>query len=145
MEEKVLLRLTGIQRDETGEETVTDLCVKALFYRRNNSTYILYEEAQEETGAVIKSTLKLKDRVLELVKTGTVRTRMVFRQGKECMTEYVTPYGCLQMGVRTDALSVSCEEDGRMKIRVEYALTSGGYPVSDCELTIQTIPVQTGH
>ena len=144
MEEKVLLRLTGIQRDETGEENVTDLCVNALLYRRNSSTYILYEEAQGETEAVIRNTLKLKDCVLELVKTGAVRTRMVFRQGKECMTEYVTPYGCLQMGLRTDVLSVSCEEEGRMEIRVEYALTSGGYPVSDCVLTIQTIPAPTG-
>ena len=103
MAEKVELRLTGRQRDETGEENVTELLTEAQLFRRNGSIVILYEETQEGVGT--KNTLKLKGDVLELVKAGSVRTRMTFQEGKEYLSDYATPYGCLQMGIRTDALS----------------------------------------
>ena len=136
MEKKVRLAVTGRQRDETGEETVTELCVEAGYFERNDSIYILYEEIQE--GAVIKNTLKLKGSILELTKGGAVRTRMVFQEGKECLSEYVTSYGCLQMGVRTERVEV-IRDGAVLRVRVVYELPSGGYAVSSCELILEAM------
>lgn len=150
MEEKVRLVVTGRQKDETGEEAVTELRAEARLFERNGSIYILYEELQE--GTAIRNTLKLKGSILEMTKEGAVRTRMTFQPGKEYMTEYATPYGCLQMGVRTETVEV-LRESGTLRVRAVYTLTSGGYPVSDCELILEAEPVfsqeivtvQTGH
>lgn len=138
MEKKARLTVTGRQKDEAGEETVTELYTEAGFFERNDNIYILYEEVQE--GALIKNTLKLKGSVLELTKGGAVKTRMLFQEGKECLSEYVTPYGCLQMGVRTERVEV-VREGAELQVRVVYGLTSGGVPVSDCELIIVAKPV----
>ena len=44
------------------------------------------------------------------------------------------------MGVRTEHVEV-VREGAELQVRVVYGLTSGGVPVSDCELIIVAKPV----
>ncbi len=135
MAETVKLSLTGIQRDEAGGENITRTCAAAEYYEKNGSVYLLYEEMQQELGAAVKNTLKLKGSVLELTRRGAVNTHMIFEAGREHPSDYFTPYGRLQIGVRTHALEVSSLR-GLTVIRAEYSLTADGLPFSDCTLEI---------
>lgn len=141
MADTVILTLTGRQRSEKGEETVTRLTEKAEFYAKAGSLYLLYQEPLEENGSSVKCCIKLKGSVLEITKSGALRTRMVFEEGKEYLTEYATPYGSLRIGVRTVKTEVLRRGD-RLDIRMEYSLTSQGEPFSHCvmEITAQPLP-----
>ena len=135
MAETVKLSLTGIQRDEAGGENITGTCAEAEYYERNGSVYLLYEEMLQESGTAVKNTLKLKDSVLELTRRGAVNTHMIFEAGREHPSDYATPYGRLQIGVRTYSLEVSSLQ-GLMVIRAAYSLTADGHPFSECTLEI---------
>ena len=136
MHKNVSLTLTGRQRSEGAEETVTELRVTARYIKRNDSHYFLYEEMSEESGAVIQNTLKLKGGVLELVKRGAVSTRMVFDAGKEYLTSYSTPYGSLPMELYTEKLETVFLEDMPKEIRAVYSLSSEGQLFAECILNI---------
>lgn len=135
MKNTIQLTLTGRQRDESGEETVTETRHSAEYYERNGSIYILYEEIPEDAGAAIQNCIKLKGSVLEITKKGAVSARMVFEAGREYPTDYATPYGCIKIGIRTESLKCLHSEEG-LSIRAEYSLTSQGQPFSYCSITI---------
>ena len=139
MSQNVHLTLTGRQKDETGETALTRHSCSAEYFEKNDSVYLLYEETPDGADAVVKNTIKLKPSLLELSRRGSISTRMAFEPGREYLTEYVTPYGRLQMGISTRSLDVDRTE-GQLRIRIDYSLTSGGVPVSDCsmEITVQT-------
>ena len=136
MFKNVSLTLTGLQRGEGAERTVTELRVTARYSKRNDSHYFLYEEKSEESGAVIQNTLKLKGSILELDKRGPVSTRMIYEAGKEYLTSYSTPYGCMQMELHTEKLETIFLEDIPKEIRAVYSLSSDGQLFAECVLTI---------
>lgn len=139
MYKNVSLTLTGRQRGESAEETVTELRVTARYSKRDDSHYFLYEEISEESGAVIQNTLKLKSGVLELAKRGAVGARMVFEAGREYLTNYSTPYGCLQMELHTKQLETVFQEEMPQEIKAVYTLSSDGQLFAECTLTILAV------
>ena len=122
----VQLTLIGRQRDSAGEETVTKSTVMAEYYEKNGTLYLLYEENPEcsetvteiqknnrdaaeikkSSGSVVHNRIKYKDNLLEVTRNGAINTRMVFERGKEHMTDYATPYGCLRLGILTHSLEM---------------------------------------
>ncbi len=134
--EKACLTITSCQSGEDGKTAVTETKAEAVYYEKNGSHYILYEESMEDTGASVKSTLKLKGGLLELTRKGAVTTRMVFETGKEYLTDYITPYGCMKMGIRTRKVNAAFGER-QILIRAEYSLTSDGQQICDCAITIK--------
>ncbi len=135
MRQKVHLTLTGRQKDETGETALTEHSGDGEYFEKNDCVYLLYEERPDGTDTIVKNILKLKPSVLELTRRGGINARMVFEPGKEYLTDYATPFGCLKMGISTRSLDVS-REDCALRIRITYSLTSYGQPVCDCSLDI---------
>ena len=134
MDRNVTLTLTGCQRNPDGDETVTKLSAEAECFERNGALYILYEESTEDGGR-IKSRIKLKNLLLEVTRKGAMNTCMIFETGKEHITEYVTPLGSMQMGIRTH--SVETDQSGNeLAIAVNYSLTIGGDEISRCNISI---------
>lgn len=135
MAETVRLTLEGRQTAETGEETVTKSVLSAEYYERGGSVYILYEEPGEDGDAAVKNCIKLKPPAVEIIKKGPVNARMVFEPGREHLTDYVTPFGCLKIGILTETAEVSRSEKGT-EIFLSYALTTQGIPFSRCAMSI---------
>ena len=135
MEKNIRLTLTGIQRDESGEEYVTTTHAPGQFYEKDGVLYLLYEETSRETHSVTKNKIKLKPKLMELTRRGEINTRMVFEPGKEYLTDYTTPFGSLKMELSTQNLDIQTERD-RLQVRIDYILSSQGIPVSRCRLTI---------
>ena len=135
----VELTLTGRQQAEGGEETVVETVCLAEYYERNDSIYILYQELSQENGAVVHNCIKLKNSVLEITRKGPLASRMVFEAGREHLTDYATPYGCMKMGILThQILCQHGEED--LTINASYTLTSYGQPFSHCSVAIKLRP-----
>lgn len=137
MDNQVLLTLTGRQWDEEKNETVTEQSAPGTLYERNGSLYILYDEKTEE-GGTVKNTIKLKGTILELTKKGIVNTCMVFEPGREHMTDFVTPFGSLRLGVLTDSVEMR-ESEEQMEITSSYMLTESGRIISHCKISIKIL------
>ncbi len=135
MAEKAMLTLIGRQRDESGEESVTESRAAADYYQKGDSSYILYEEALDDFGDVVNNTIKCNGSMLEMTKRGKIRSRMLFEAGQTHRTDYVTPYGTLPLEVSTRKFTLSRQENG-IEIRLAYTLASGGRLLSDCTLDI---------
>lgn len=144
MGKTVLLTLTGRQRDGTGEENITKITARAEYYEKNGAIYLLYEEVPDKDSPIVHNRIKYKNNMLELNRKGAVNTRMVFESGKEHMTDYVTPYGSLQLGILThfigmfppDKSANPADSGDRIIIRVCYCLSAQGQHISDCEMEI---------
>ena len=81
MTKDVLLSLRGLQFDTTSEdgdkiETITP----AEYYMRNESHFVMYEEAAEGFEQVTKNVLKFKNHILELTKKGVFNVHMIFEE-----------------------------------------------------------------
>ena len=136
MAEKLTITLTGIQQDETGERDINSTTAPAEYYEKNGTHYIFFEEKDSETGSTVKSTIKFKNQILELTKKGNVTTRMVFETGQEFLTDYITPLGCLQMGIQTH--SVDCYfKKGLPQLKAVYTLTNEGQAISENTILIK--------
>ncbi len=136
MNRKVRIILTGSQRDGDGLETVTEQSAEAEYYEQGHSIYILYEEVSDTASVKTKNTIKIKDNVLELTKKGSVTSRMVFQEGLEHMTEYITSFGRLQLGILTHAVHIAESEDA-LEVSVDYDLSGDGQLLSRCKIIIK--------
>ncbi len=124
MTKEVLLSLQGLQFDAVSAdgdkiETITP----AEYYKRNDSHYVIFEEAME----------KFKENSLDLTKKGLVNVHMIFEENKKNMTNYATPYGNILIGI--DARSVRLKEkEERIEVDVDYALEVNYEHFADCKI-----------
>ena len=136
MAENLTITLTGIQQDESGERNISSSDAPAQYHEKNGTHYIFFEETDAESGARIKSTIKYKDQTMELTKKGNITTRMVFQTGQEFITDYVTPLGCLKMGIFTHSLDCYYKK-GLPQLKACYTLTNEGITVSENTIIIK--------
>ena len=84
MTKEVLLSLRGLQFDAVsmdGDKIETIL--PAEYYKRNDSHYVIYDEAVEGFGEGTKNILKFKNHSLDLTKKGLVNVHMIFEENKK--------------------------------------------------------------
>ena len=121
----VVVSVTGTQRDESGEENRIELVTAGRYYRKHGVDYFTYSES-ELTGLEGTTTLlKVYEDAIVLVRMGKVDQRQEFRPGAFTMSTYITPYGALEMGVGTKAVTIDLAE-GIGQIMITYDLEIEG-------------------
>lgn len=139
MTKDVLVTIQGLhfEDDVIDEELeqIETIC-PGEYYFRNQGHFVLYEEIVEGFTDPIKTMIKLKNNELTLTKKGPVNVQMVFAEGKKTMTDYITPFGNVLMGIDTDRIEVEQTED-KMKIHIKYVLEANYQYVSDCQIHIE--------
>lgn len=134
MTKDVLLSLRGLQFDVISAdgdkiETIT----AAEYYKRNDSHYVIFDEAMEGFRESTKNIIKFKESSLDLTKKGLINVHMIFEENKKNMTNYSTPYGNILIGI--DARSVRMtEEEERIKVDVDYALEINYEHFANCKI-----------
>ena len=93
MTKEVLLAIKGLQFDGSSEDMEIETVAPAEYYKKNNSHYVIYEEASEGFQETTKNVIKFKENSLDLLKRGLVNVHMVFEQNKKNITTNSTPYG----------------------------------------------------
>lgn len=136
MTKEVLLAITGMQFDLTAEESNIQNITAAEYYERNNSRYVLFEEADEDSGQKTKGMLKFRENLLEVTKSGFINVHMIFEENKKSLTNYATPFGDILIGIDTRKITLS-EEDKKILLDVEYALEANYEFLADCQIKIE--------
>ena len=137
MNKDVLIHVRGLQLMETDDEQEPiEIVVPGLYYFRNGSHYLRYEEMLDDSAQTTVNYIKMSSEGVEIRKQGQVNVHMVFEQGKKNKTFYNTPYGTLQMGIAATGLELKESEDD-IQMKVDYALDMNEEHVADCYLTVQ--------
>ena len=140
MNEKVLVKIKGIQYDYDEDDTGMQTIQQGIYKYISDRHIITYEELIDENGcnpASIKNLLKINknDKVISLTKRGTISTDMVFKEGFIYNGLYKTPLGTLNMGITTSELIIN-EESDTINAIIKYGLELNCQHVSDCSITI---------
>ncbi len=136
MTKEVLLAITGMQFEMTEETGTIQTITAAEYYNKNNSRYVIYEEADEETGQKTRGRIKFREDLVEVDKSGYVNVHMLFEENKKSLTNYATPFGNILIGIDTKKITLT-ESNDKIQIDVDYALEANYEFLADCKINIE--------
>ena len=136
MTKEVEVIISGIQKYTDHEDDDLKTRAQGEYYYRNGAHYVLYEEMMEGFTQPTKSMLKIKDGCLEMTRKGLINTTMTFDKSKETSARYQTPFGQMNLLIRTKGFFLSEAED-QICVEVDYALEAEGAPMADCRIRIR--------
>ena len=142
MNRNVEVNVTGIHsREGEPTEKVETVAVGVFELLADGSRVIEYDEDQDVGGG----SMKVHNRVcidadgskMEIVRGGATRSTLTFGEKLVYDTEYSTPYGSMNMTVRTNSFDFnSVRNDEEIKVVSEYDLEIEGQVVSRSMIVI---------
>ena len=139
----VLLSIRGLQFEGENDANDLETITAAQYYKKNDSHYVIYEEATEGFRETTKNIIKWNGNTLELTKRGLINVHMIFEEKKNNMTDYRTPYGSILIGIDTKQIQMTEEED-EVTVCVDYALSINYEHLADCKININVRSKESG-
>lgn len=136
MTKDVYITVTGTLTDEEGHETSTETRVQGQYFFRGECRYLLYKEPDPSSETDTDNILKIRDGLVELRRSGAIRSRMLFETGKTHTAVYMTPYGSLPLEVRTEEIRCFWS-DNIGSLSLCYCLLSEGILLSQNRISIK--------
>lgn len=123
-----------IKNNKSDDEPIEVIYFGAL-EEKENSAYVSYKESELTGMEGVNTELFLKGDHLEIVRTGKVESKMVFRENVKNDFLYVMDFGILNMTLETDKLRIVRTHEG-YNILIRYNLEIVGNPVEKTEMNI---------
>lgn len=140
----VMLRVTSLQRDESGESGTVSLETPGIAGVRGRVPFLSYEETEITGLAGTRTTLLLRPEAVSLVRTGAFLQKMEYRAGEETCSVYATPLGLTELLVRTRSIENSIQ-DGTGSLRIVYDVELKGFFQHVNELLVEVWEEQGAH
>lgn len=138
MTKQVLVQVKGIRTNRFAPEEepeIVESITVGTYYKRNGSYYILYEECLGDAEDVVKNRIKIRQDLVEIVKTGSANTNMNFELGKKQMSLYKTIYGDMEMSTFTEIIQIEERKD-ELSVMLHYELEINNQYSSDNQIEI---------
>lgn len=107
--------------DDDGIELVTP----GEFFKKDDFYYAIYNETEISGMEGTRTTLKIKNDKVVIIRDGTTSANMEFEKGKQNISLYNTPYGILELKIKTRDLDVNIDEAGG-NVNVKYDMEMQG-------------------
>lgn len=117
MKKDVIVNINSRQDWEDAESDHVELTTTGIFYKKNDKFYLMYEESDELEK--VKTTLKISDDTVTLIRGGETPTQMIFKQGEHNIGLYETIAGTYTLGIKTKRIMLDLSDNGG-DIEVEY-------------------------
>jgi len=142
--DRVIVRIRGEQTDLEGETSCIETVAEGRHYYKKGKHYVLYDDHLTDQGRV-STVLKIEPYAMVLLRSGAISQEQRFAVNEESVSQYQTPFGALQMAVRTDQLDVAYGSVTG-SVDVHYAMVINGQEQSSNQLHIEvTIPEGEAH
>ncbi len=135
MTKDVMISIRGIQFDNGQDGEKIESIQRGEYYLKNHTHYILYDEVMEGMDTPIKSMIKIKKGEMHLNKKGAINVSMDFLEHKKTLSNYVTPFGTIVIGIEAESVRLE-EEEKRIVIDVDYAMDVNYEHLADCKIKI---------
>ncbi len=136
MNRDVLVSIKGLQFDPEGDQGEIETITPGQYYKKNNSHYLLFEEAMEGFSEITSNKMKWNENSLDLMKKGVVNVHMIFEKNQKNMTDYRTPFGNIIIGIDTNNINV-IETENKINVDVDYALEVNYEHLADCKISVE--------
>lgn len=133
MKKNAIISISSIQG--TQKEEPISVVTPGAFYIKNNAYYAVYKETEISGMEGTTTTLKIKQEEFFLLRSGTTNARMHFCNDVENMSLYDTPYGTLELELKTKEMEIDVDENGG-KVFVKYDMKVSGQKLPPTYLDI---------
>ncbi len=135
MTKDVLVTVSGLQNTGDGEPEKIEVITNGSYYKKKNVHYLLYNEIVDNEHEVIKNMAKFDNDTFYISKSGYTNVNMSFEENKRNITNYITPYGNMLVGVDADTINVVEDEDN-ISVDIKYSLDINYEHYADCSLQL---------
>ncbi len=136
MDKDVWVSVAGLQFGANPEGDRIEIITPGSYYKKNDHHYVLYEEVMEGSDEITKNVVRFDGDMLSISKSGFTNVEMIFEKNKRNMTNYVTPYGTLLVGIDTDKIDIR-ESDDVINIDIDYALDINYEHLANCKIKME--------
>lgn len=133
MKKDVLITISGIQSDLFKESDKIEVITNGSYYKKNNKHYLLYDEIVEGQDEVIRNVAKFGEDEFHITKSGFTNVNMSFEENKRNITNYITPYGSMLIGVDASRIDV-VENEESIQVDIAYTLDVNYEHLAECTL-----------
>lgn len=144
MNKDVWVTVEGTQFGVTPGGDKIEILTPGSYYRKKDHHCLLFDEVVEGSDEVTKNIVRFDDDMLTISKRGFTNVEMIFEKNKRNMTNYVTPYGSLLLGIDTDRIDIT-ESDDSINIDIDYALDINYEHMVDCKIKMEIRNSLTTH
>lgn len=140
MTKDVIVSVIGTQFSMDNLEEPVEVITKGSYYKKNNKHYVVYDELIDGEY-LTKNMMKFDDTGFNFIRSGSVNSNMTFEENKRNISNYVTPFGTLVVGI--DASKVAIEEKNEeINVDIDYAIDVNSEYLADCKITCSIKAVQ---
>lgn len=136
MEKDVWVSVEGLQLGGETDGDRIEIITPGSYYRKKDHHFVLYDEISEDSEEITRNVVRFDRDMLSINKSGFTNVEMVFEKNKRNMTNYVTPYGSLLVGIDTNRLDIR-ESDDVINIDIDYALDINYEYLADCSIKME--------
>ena len=125
----IMIKIIGRQFFGDNPEDKMEFVTEGKLYKKNDSTYLVYDESEVSGQPGCKTTLKMSGDVVKMRRLGDAvgyGSEIIFEEGKRFTGEYETPYGLMKMEVLTNSIRNNLTEDGLGDIDIDYQVSLKG-------------------
>lgn len=133
MTKDVLISVKGLQFGNDVDHDTVEVITGGSYYKKNQKHYVLYEEMLEDFEGTTKNVIKFDHSMLDLTKSGVTNVHMVFEENKKNVTNYITPYGNILIGIDARKVNVA-ESKESIQIDIDYGLEVNYEFLADCKI-----------
>ncbi len=134
MKKDVYIEIKSTQQYSDDKESMQEK-TRGVFYKKDEKFYLIYEE---KDSGIEKSQTTLKispDGSIAIIRTGSVKTNMVFKENESHNSVYLTPYGKFDISVTTNKLKADINENN-LNIELDYTMEIKGMACSQNHLSL---------
>lgn len=134
MKKDVLVTVSGLQMMPDGDDTI-EVTTAGTLYEKNGKRFLLYDEIGDDADLVIRNTIEIFPRRVEVRKRGVISAIMCFEEKQKLRCVYDTPYGRMELGIYTRSIDIHDSQDV-FELSLDYRLEINNEHISDSRIRI---------
>lgn len=130
---KAIVSVKSFQKNNPDSDI--KLMTPGRFYKKDDIYYVVYEETEISGMSGTTTTFKISPDSFLLLRQGTTGARMKFKCGDENISMYNTPYGVLEIIIKTNDLKINVDENGG-EVSIDYDIILEGQEAQNTKLNV---------
>ena len=118
MKKEAIISVKGTQSFTDTENDETELVTKGFIYKKGDVFFLTYPESELTGMPDTKTTIRIHGKEVSVTRTGKFPSNMLFKEGKQSLSIYNTPYGAFNITISTQAIHMQRElHDGNISVK----------------------------
>jgi len=132
MKKDVIISILGLQQADTPETDNVTLVTQGRYYRHGDKYFVSYDETELTGLDGTRTTLKIEDDAVTVLRTGRYPSQLVFQMGKKHTSLYNTDFGDLTISVCTRNIKKALTDSGgfldvKYEVEIDHAYAGSNH------------------